>query len=187
MPIQEVRTIPDIRERNDRPKDRQPKHQVTSPVQRQMVQKFVKELNDSVKPPDRSDSSEHTATEQVEAVSREIVHEAFQLPRGFSHWTHYTESTERVQPEQPAPPHQRSAPARQRTENVRTRPDTAPHSTPAPTPQEQGRRAYIQQAAKSSGNTANHARIAAGASCPSCANTGKFAATGIGNATVTRR
>ena len=140
--------IPDIRERNDRPKDRQPKHQVTSPVQRQMVQKFVKELNDSVKPPDRSDSSEHTATEQVEAVSREIVHEAFQLPRGFSHWTHYTESTERVQPEQPAPPHQRSAPARQRTENVRTRPDTAPHSTPAPTPQEQGRRAYIQQAAK---------------------------------------
>ena len=144
----EVILIPDIRERNDRPKDRQPKHQVTSPVQRQMVQKFVKELNDSVKPPDRSDSSEHTATEQVEAVSREIVHEAFQLPRGFSHWTHYTESTERVQPEQPAPPHQRSAPARQRTENVRTRPDTAPHSTPAPTPQEQGRRAYIQQAAK---------------------------------------
>ena len=144
----EVILIPDIRERNDRPKDRQPKHQVTSPVQRQMVQKFVKELNDSVKPPDRSDSSEHTVTEQVEAVSREIVHEAFQLPRGFSHWTHYTESTERVQPEQPAPPHQRSAPARQRTENVRTRPDTAPHSTPAPTPQEQGRRAYIQQAAK---------------------------------------
>ena len=144
----EVILIPDIRERNDRPKDRQPKHQVTSPVQRQMVQKFVKELNDSVKPPNRSDSSEHTATEQVEAVSREIVHEAFQLPRVFSHWTHYTESTERVQPEQPAPPHQRSAPARQRTENVRTRPDTAPHSTPAPTPQEQGRRAYIQQAAK---------------------------------------
>lgn len=113
-----------------------------------MVQKFVKELSDSAKQPDRSDSAEHTATEQVEAASREIVHEAFQLPRGFSHRTHYTESTERVQPEQPAPPHQRSAPARQRTENVRTRPDTAPHSTPAPTPQEQGQRAYIQQAAK---------------------------------------
>ena len=144
----EVIPIPDIRERNDRPKDKQPKHQVTSTIQRQMVQKFVKELSDSAKQPDRSDSAEHTATEQVEAASREIVHEAFQLPRGFSHRTHYTESTERVQPEQPAPPHQRSAPARQRTENVRTRPDTAPHSTPAPTPQEQGHRAYIQQAAK---------------------------------------
>ena len=144
----EVIPIPDIRERNDRPKDKQPKHQVTSTIQRQMVQKFVKELSDSAKQPDRSDSAEHTATEQVEAASREIVHEAFQLPRGFSHRTHYTESTERVQPEQPAPPHQRSAPARQRTENVRTRPDTAPHSTPAPTPQEQGQRAYIQQAAK---------------------------------------
>ena len=102
--ISEVNTIPDIRERNDRPRDKQPKHQVTSPVQRQMVQKFVKELNDSVKPPDRSDSSEHTATEQVEAVSREIVHEAFQLPRGFSHRTHYTESTEHLQPEQPISP-----------------------------------------------------------------------------------
>ena len=144
----EVIPIPDIRERNDRPKDKQPKHQVTSTIQRQMVQKFVKELSDSAKQPDRSDSAEHTATEQVEAASREIVHEAFQLPRGFSHRTHYTESTERVQPEQPAPPHQRLAPARQRTENVRTRPDTAPHSTPAPTPQEQGQRAYIQQAAK---------------------------------------
>ena len=144
----EVIPIPDIRERNDRPKDKQPKHQVTSTIQRQMVQKFVKELSDSAKQPDRLDSAEHTATEQVEAASREIVHEAFQLPRGFSHRTHYTESTERVQPEQPAPPHQRSAPARQRTENVRTRPDTAPHSTPAPTPQEQGQRAYIQQAAK---------------------------------------
>ena len=40
----EVTTIPDIRERNDRPKDKQPKHQAVSIVQRQMVQKFVKEL-----------------------------------------------------------------------------------------------------------------------------------------------
>lgn len=109
-----------------------------------MVQKFVKELSDSAKQPDRSDSAEHTATEQVEAASREIVHEAFQLPRGFSHRTHYTESTEHLQPEQPISPRPTSEIPRQRTETVRARPDT----TPAPTPQEQGRRAYIQQAAK---------------------------------------
>ena len=32
----EVTTIPDIRERNDRPKDKQPKHQAVSIVQRQL-------------------------------------------------------------------------------------------------------------------------------------------------------
>ena len=77
----EVTTIPDIRERNDRPKDKQPKHQAVSIVQRQMVQRFVKELNDSANQPDRSDSAERTATEQVETTTREIVHEAVQLPR----------------------------------------------------------------------------------------------------------
>ena len=149
MHIQEVRTIPDIRERNDRPKEKQTKHQVASTVQRQMVQKFVKELNDSAKQPDRSDSAEHTATDQVEAFSHEIVNEAVQLPRSFAHRTRYTESTERVQPEQPAPPRQASTPPRQRAEEARSRPDTTPpRTTPAPTPQEQGRRAYIQQAAK---------------------------------------
>lgn len=144
-----MRTIPDIRERNDRPKEKQTKHQVASTVQRQMVQKFVKELNDSAKQPDRSDSAEHTATDQVEAFSREIVNEAVQLPCSFAHRTRYTESTERVQPEQPAPPRQASTPPRQRAEEARSRPDaTPPRSTPAPTPQEQGRRAYVQQAAK---------------------------------------
>lgn len=149
MPIQEVRTIPDIRERNDRPKDKQPKHQVTSTIQRQMVQKFVKELSDSAKYLDRSDSAEHTATEQVETTAREIAHEAVQLPRGFSHRTHYTESTEQLQPEQPAPPRQTSTLPRQRAEEVRSKPDTTPpRTTSTPTPQEQGRRAYVQQAAK---------------------------------------
>ena len=80
----EVTTIPDIRERNDRPKDKQPKHQAVSIVQRQMVQRFVKELNDSANQPDRSDSAERTATEQVETTTREIVHEAVQQRiRGF--------------------------------------------------------------------------------------------------------
>ncbi len=145
----EVISIPDIRERADRPKDKQPKHQVTSTVQRQMVQKFVKELNDSAKQPDRSDSAERTATEQVETTARELVHEAVQLPRSFSHRTHYTESTEQLQPEQPTPPRQTSIPPRQRAEEVQSKPDaTPPRTTSAPTPQEQGRRAYVQQAAK---------------------------------------
>ena len=148
MPIQEVRTIPDIRERNDRPKDKQPKHQATSTVQRQMVQKFVKELSDSVKQPDRSDSAEHTATEQVETTAHEIAHEAVQLPRSFSRQATHAETPEHLQPEQPTYPRQTLDTPRQRTETVRTRPDTLLRSTPTPTPQEQGRRAYIQQAAK---------------------------------------
>ena len=94
MHIQEVRTIPDIRERNDRPKEKQTKHQVASTVQRQMVQKFVKELNDSAKQPDRSDSAEHTATEQVETTAREIAHEAVQLPRSFSRQATHAETPE---------------------------------------------------------------------------------------------
>ena len=147
-PIQEVIPIPDIRERSDRPKDKQPKHQGTSTVQRQMVQKFVKELNDSAKQPDRSDSAEHTATEQVETTAREIVHEAAQLPRSFSRQATHAETPEHLQPERSASPRQTSEIPRQRTEDVRSRLDTTPRSTPTPTPQEQGRRAYIQQAAK---------------------------------------
>ena len=144
----EVILIPDIRERNDRPKDKPPKHQVASTVQRQMVQKFVKELSDSVKQPDRSDSAEHTATEQVETTAREIAHEAVQLPRSFSRQATHAETPEHLQPEQPTYPRQTLDTPRQRTETVRTRPDTLLRSTPTPTPQEQGRRAYIQQAAK---------------------------------------
>ena len=140
----EVIPIPDIRERNDRPKDKQLKHQVTSTVQRQMVQKFVKELSDSAKHPDRSDSAEHTATEQVETTTREIIHEAVQLPHSFPRQVTRAETPEHLQPEQPASPRPTSEMPRQRTETVRARPDT----TPTPTPQEQGRRAYIQQAAK---------------------------------------
>ena len=130
--------IPDIRERNDRPKDRQPKHQVTSTVQRQMVQKFVKELNDSANQPDRSDSVERTATEQVETTAREIVHEAVQLPRrAIQHPAHKESagSSANAQPEQSVQPHH--APESKQ-----------PQSASAPTPQEQARRVYVQQAVK---------------------------------------
>ena len=150
--ISEVNTIPDIRERNDRPKDKQPKHQTASTVQRQMVQKFVKELNDSTKQSDRSDSAERTATEQVEMTAREIVHEAVQLPRRAIQHPARKESADssvNAQPEQFTQPHYVPKSPRERTDAPRTRPDaTLPQSTPASTPQEQARRAYVQQATK---------------------------------------
>ena len=150
--ISEVNTIPDIRERNDRPKDKQPKHQVTSTVQRQMVQKFVKELSDSAKQPDRSDSAERIATEQVETAAREIVHKAVQLPRRaiqYSTRRRSEDSSASVQPERSDQPRHAPELPRERTDAPRTRPNaTPPQSTSIPAPQEQARRAYVQQTAK---------------------------------------
>lgn len=148
----EVTNISDIRERNDRPKDKQPKHRTASAVQRQMVQKFVKELNDSAKQSDRSGSAETTATEQVETTAREIVHEAVQLPRRAIQHPARRESADfsaNAQPEQSSQPHHAPESPRERTGTPRTRPDAMPpQSVPAPTPQEQARRAYVQQTAK---------------------------------------
>ena len=150
--ISEVNTIPDIRERNDRPKDKQPKHQAVSIVQRQMVQRFVKELNDRANQPDRSDSAERTATEQVETTTREIIHEAVQLPRRAIQHPARKESagsSANVQPEQSTHPHHTPESPRERTDMARTRPDaTLPQSAPTPAPQEQARHAYVQQTAK---------------------------------------
>lgn len=150
--ISEVNTIPDIRERNDRPRDKQPKHQVTSTVQRQMVQKFVKELSDSAKQPDRSDSAERTATEQVETTAREIVHEAVQLPHRAIQYPARKESADssaNAQPEQSTQPHHAPESPRERTDAPRTRSDaTPPQRTSIPAPQEQARRAYVQQTTK---------------------------------------
>ena len=148
----EVTTIPDIRERNDRPKDKQPKHQAVSIVQRQMVQKFVKELSDSAKQPDRSDSAERTATEQVETTVREIVHEAVQLPHRAIQYPARKESADSsadAQPEQSTQLHHAPESPRERTDAPRTRSDaTPPQSTSIPAPQEQARRADVQQTAK---------------------------------------
>ena len=134
----EVTNISDIRERNDRPKDKQPKHRTASAVQRQMVQKFVKELNDSAKQSDRSGSAETTATEQVETTAREIAREAVQLPRRAIQHPARKESTDssaNAQPEQSVQPHH--APESKQ-----------PQSTLTPAPQEQARRAYVRQTAK---------------------------------------
>lgn len=148
----EVTNISDIRERNDRPKDKQPKHRTASAVQRQMVQKFVKELNDSAKQSDRSGSAETTATEQVETTAREIVHEAVQLPHRAIQYPARKESADssaNAQPEQSTQPHYAPESPRERTDAPRTRSDaTPPQSTSIPAPQEQARRAYVQQTAK---------------------------------------
>ena len=145
-------SIPDIRERNDRPKDKKPKHHAASTVQRQMVQKFVKELNDSAKQPNQAGSAERAATEQVETTAREIVHEAIQLPRrAIRHpaCKVSADSSANVQPEQSDQPHHAPESARERTDTPRTRPDvTPPQSTATSAPQEQARRAYAQQAAR---------------------------------------
>ena len=148
----EVTTIPDIRERNDRPKDKQPKHQAASIVQRQMVQKFTKELGDSAKQSDRSDNAERAATEQVETTAREIVYEAVQFPRRVLQRPIRGESVDspaNEQPEQSDQPHHALESPRERTGTQRTRPDaTPPQNIPTPAPQEQARRAYVQQTAK---------------------------------------
>ena len=145
-------SIPDIRERNDRPKDKKPKHHAASTVQRQMVQKFVKELNDSAKQPNQAGSAERAATEQVETTASEIVHEAVQLPRRAIQHPARRESKDspaNTQPEQSGQPHHASESPLERTGALRTRPDAMPpQSAPAPTPQEQARRAYVQQTAK---------------------------------------
>ena len=143
--ISEVNTIPDIRERNDRPKDKQPKHQVASTVQRQMVQKFVKELNDSTKQSEQPSNAERAATEQVETAAREIVHEAVQLPRRAIQYSAHRRSEDSsigVQPERFDQPHQRAEVPRTRQESRQ------PQSVPTPVPQDQARRAYVQQVAR---------------------------------------
>ena len=117
-----------------------------------MVQKFVKELNDSTKQSDRSDSAETTATEQVETAAREIVHEAVQLPcRAIQYSTRRRseDSSASVQPERSDQPRHAPELPRERTDAPRTRPNaTPPQSTSIPAPQEQARRAYAQQTAK---------------------------------------
>ena len=134
--------IPDIRERNDRPKDKQPKHQAASTVQHQMVLKFVKELNNSTKQSEQPSNAERAATEQVETTAREIVHEAVQLPcRAIQYSAHRRseDSSVGVKPERFDQPHQRAEVPRTRQESRQ------PQSVPTPVPQDQARRAYVQQ------------------------------------------
>ena len=148
----EVTFILNIRERNDCAKDKQSKYRVASTGQHQMVQKFVKELNDSTKQSEQPSNAERTATEQVETTAREIVHEAVQLPRRAIQHTARRESADssaNSQPEQSDQPRHAPESPRERTDAPRTRSDaTPPQSTSIPAAQEQARRAYVQQTAK---------------------------------------
>lgn len=128
-------SIPDIREKDNPARDKSKRRAAPSVVQRQMVQKFINELNHTAKQSESADSAENTATEQLETAAREIVREAIPLPRSENlHPVHgsSTDSPSRAAPE--------------RTNQAHHVPN-APR-TPAPTPQEQARRAYVQQAAK---------------------------------------
>ena len=110
-----------------------------------MVQKFVKELNDSTKQSEQSSDAERAATEQVETTAREIVHEAVQLPRHAIQYSAHRRSEDSsvgVQPERFDQPHQRAEIPRTRQESRQ------PQSVPTPAPQDQARRAYVQQVAR---------------------------------------
>ena len=117
-----------------------------------MVRKFVKELNDSAKQPNQAGSAERAATEQVETVACEIVHAAVQLPhRAIQHPARKESagSPANAQPEQSDQPHHAPESPRERTDTPSIRPNaTPPRSAPIPAPQEQTRRTYVQQTAK---------------------------------------
>ncbi len=122
----EVTFILNIRERNDCAKDKQSKYRVASTGQHQMVQKFVKELNDSTKQSEQPSNAERTATEQVETTAREIVHEAVQLPRRAIQHPARRESADssaNSQPEQSDQPRHAPESPRERPAAPRTQPD----------------------------------------------------------------
>lgn len=85
-------------------------------------------------------------------TAREIVYETVQLPRHAIQQPARKESADSsagVQPEQSDQPRHAPESPRERTDAPRTRPDaTPPQSKPTPAPQEQARRTYVQQTAK---------------------------------------
>lgn len=114
-----------------------------------MMQKFVKELHNSAKQPDRSDSAESTATEQVEMTAGEIAYEAVQLSRNAGRRSGRRESMNsavHATPEQTAPPRDAPDIPRQRIDDLRTKPESKPpQRTPTPAPPDQARRVFLNQ------------------------------------------
>ena len=145
--ISEVNIIPDIREKDGPARDKSKRRTTPSVVQRQMVQKFINELNHTAK---QSESADNAATEQLETAAREIVHEAIQFPRSTGQHPVHGESSDfptHGAPEQTNQPHHVPNVPRERTDDSRIKRESPPRA-PTPTPQEQARRAYVQQAAK---------------------------------------
>ena len=148
--ISEVNIIPDIREKDNPARDKSKRRATPSVVQRQMVQKFINELNHTAKQSEAADSAENAATEQLETAAREIVHEAIPFPRSTGqHPVHgrSTDSPSRAAPEQTNQPHHVPNAPRERVDDSHIKRESPPR-TPTPTPQEQARHAYVQQAAK---------------------------------------
>ncbi len=93
--------------RAKRPPERQTKAKTSSCIDRPTPDgaEIVKELNDSTKQSDRSDSAERTATEQVETTAREIIREAAQFSRKAHHRTNAPHTRPgRPQPQSVSPP-----------------------------------------------------------------------------------
>ena len=148
--------IPDIREKGSPARDKSKRRATPSVVQRQMVQKFINELNHTAKQSESADSAENAATEQLETAAREIAHEAILFPRSTGqHPVHSgsTDSPHRAAPEQTNQPHHAPNAPRERADDSRIKRESPPQRTPTPTPQEQARRAYVQQAAKTTAAT----------------------------------
>lgn len=147
--------IADIREKDNPARDKSKRRATPSVVQRQMVQKFINELNHTAKQSESADSAENTATEQLETVAREIVHEAIPFPRSIGQHPVHSGSTDypsRAAPEQTNQMHHAPNAPRERADDPRIKRESPPR-TPTPTPQEQARRAYVQQAAKTAAAT----------------------------------
>lgn len=144
-------SIPDIREKGGPARNKSKRRATPSVVQRQMVQKFINELNHTAKQSEATDSAENAATEQLETAAREIVHEAIPFPRSTGQRPVHSGSTDfphRAAPERTNQPHHVPNTPRERADDSRIKRESPPQRTPTPTPQEQARRAYVQQAAK---------------------------------------
>ena len=143
-------SIPDIREKGSPARDKSKRRATPSVVQRQMVQKFINELNHTAKQSEAADSAESTATEQLETAAREIVHEAIPFPRSTGQHPVHSGSTDfpaHGAPEQTNQPHHVPNAPRERADDPRIKRESTPRA-PTPTPQEQARHAYVQQARK---------------------------------------
>lgn len=149
--VSEVNIIPDIREKDNPARDKSKRRATPSVVQRQMVQKFINELNHTAKQSESADSAENAATEQLETAAREIVHEAIPFPCSTGQHPVHSGSTDFSTygaPEQTNQPHYVPNALRERADDSHIKRESPPQRTPTPTPQEQARRAYVQQAAK---------------------------------------
>ena len=126
--------IPIIREKDNPAREKAKRRATPSVVQRQMVQKFINELNHTAKQSESTDNAENVATKQLETAAREIVHEVITFPRSTGQRPVHGGSTDS---------HSRAAP--EQTNQPRHAPN-APQRAPTPTPQEQARNAFVRQA-----------------------------------------